>query len=75
MTRQLSTLLDANTPIVDALEITAKQLKNKDLIYVLFSLKEDIVQGKRLGNSMKKFPVYFQILIYQWSQLEIRQEI
>ena len=59
MTRQLSTLLDANTPIVDALEITAKQLKNKDLIYVLFSLKEDIVQGKRLGNSMKKFPNLF----------------
>ena len=59
MTRQLSTLLDANTPIVDALEITAKQLKNKDLIYVLFSLKEDIVQGKRLGNSMKKFPSLF----------------
>ena len=59
MTRQLSTLLDANTPIVDALEITAKQLKNKDLIYVLFSLKEDIVQGKRLGNSMKKFPSIF----------------
>ncbi len=59
MTRQLSTLLDANTPIVDALEITTKQLKNKDLIYVLFSLKEDIVQGKRLGNSMKKFPSLF----------------
>ena len=59
MTRQLSTLLDANTPIVDALEITAKQLKNKDLIYVLFSLKEDIIQGKRLGNSMKKFPSIF----------------
>ena len=59
MTRQLSTLLDANTPIVDALEITAKQLKNKDLIYVLFSLKEDIIQGKRLGNSMKKFPSLF----------------
>ena len=59
MTRQLSTLLDANTPIVDALEITAKQLKNKDLIYVLFGLKEDIVQGKRLGNSMKKFPSLF----------------
>ena len=59
MTRQLSTLLDANTPIVDALEITAKQLKNKDLIYVLFSLKEDIVQGKRLGNSMNKFPNIF----------------
>ena len=55
MTRQLSILLDANTPIVDALEITASQLKNKNLIYVIFNLKEDIGQGKRLGNSMKKF--------------------
>ena len=34
--------------IVDALEITASQLKNKNLIYVLFNLKEDIVQGKDL---------------------------
>ena len=59
MTRQLSILLDANTPIVDALEITASQLKNKNLIYVIFNLKEDIVQGKRLGNSMKKFPQVF----------------
>jgi|TARA_B100000073_G_scaffold103780_1_gene83008 general secretion pathway protein F len=59
MTRQLSILLDANTPIVDALEITASQLKNKNLIYVIFNLKEDIVQGKRLGNSMKKFPEVF----------------
>ena len=48
MTRQLSILLDANTPIVDALEITASQLKNKNLIYVIFNLKEDIVQGKDL---------------------------
>ena len=59
MTRQLSILLDANTPIVDALEITASQLKNKNLIYIIFNLKEDIVQGKRLGNSMKKFPQVF----------------
>ncbi|MAR95408.1 MAG: type II secretion system protein F [Gammaproteobacteria bacterium] len=59
MTRQLSTLLEANTPIVDALEITANQLTNKNLVYILLNLKEDIVQGKRLGNSMKKFPGVF----------------
>ena len=59
MTRQLSTLLEANTPIVEALEITANQLTNKNLVYILLNLKEDIVQGKRLGNSMKKFPGVF----------------
>ena len=59
MTRQLATLLEASTPIVEALNITANQLQNKNLVYILFSLKEDIVQGKRLGSSMKKFPGVF----------------
>ncbi len=59
MTRQLSTLLEASTPIVEALNITAKQLRNKNLIYILYNLKEEIIQGKRLGSSMKKFPGVF----------------
>ena len=59
MTRQLAILLEANTPIVDALDITASQLKNKNLIYIIYNLKEDLQQGKRLGNSMKKFPGVF----------------
>ena len=59
MTRQLATLLEASTPIVEALNITAKQLRNKNLIYILYNLKEEIVQGKRLGSSMKKFPGVF----------------
>ena len=59
MTRQLSTLLEASTPIVEALDITANQMRNKNLIYVIYSLKEDIIQGKRLGDSMKKFPGVF----------------
>ena len=59
MTRQLATLLEASTPIVEALNITAKQLKNKNLIYILYNLKEDIVQGKRLGSSMKRVPGVF----------------
>ena len=59
MTRQLATLLEASTPIVEALNITANQLQNKNLVYILYNLKEDIVQGKRLGSSMKKFPGVF----------------
>ena len=59
MTRQLSTLLEANIPIVEALDITANQMQNKNLIYIIYSLKEDIIQGNRLGVSMKKFPAVF----------------
>ena len=59
MTRQLSTLLEASTPIVDSIDITARQTKNKNLIHILYNLKEDLIQGKRLGNSMKKYPGIF----------------
>ena len=59
MTRQLATLLEANTSIVDALKITADQLYNKDLISIILNLREDVVQGKRLGQSMKKYPDVF----------------
>ena len=59
MTRQLATLLEASTPIVDSIDITARQTKNKNLIHILYNLKEDLIQGKRLGNSMKKYPSIF----------------
>ena len=59
MTRQLATLLEANTSIVDALKITADKLNNKDLINIILNLREDVVQGKRLGQSMKKYPDVF----------------
>ena len=59
MTRQLATLLEANTSIMDALKITADQLNNKDLISIILNLREDVIQGKRLGQSMKKYPDVF----------------
>ena len=46
MTRQLATLLEANTSIIDALKITADQLNNKDLISIILNLREDVVQEK-----------------------------
>ena len=59
MTRQLATLLEANTSIIDALKITTDQLNNKDLISIILNLLEDVIQGKRLGQSMKKYPDVF----------------
>jgi len=59
MTRQLATLLEANTSIIDALKITADQLNNNDLIVIILNLREDVIQGKRLGQSMKKYPAVF----------------
>ena len=59
MTRQLATLLEANTSIMEALKITADQSINKNLVHILYNLREDIIQGKRLGLSMQKYPGVF----------------
>ena len=59
MTRQLATLLEANTSLIEALKITADQCNNKNLIHILYNLREDIMQGNRLGSSMKKYPGVF----------------
>ena len=59
MTRQLATLLEANTSIMDAIKITADQSSNNNLVHILYNLREDIIQGKRLGLSMKKYPGVF----------------
>ena len=59
MTRQLATLLESKTSIIDSLKITADQLNNNDLIGIILSLREDVIQGKRLGQSMKKYPEVF----------------
>lgn len=59
MTRQLATLLEANTSIIDALKITSDQLNNNDLKGIILNLREDLIQGKRLGQSMKKYPTVF----------------
>ena len=59
MTRQLATLLEAKTSIIDSLKITAEQLNNNDLIGIILSLREDVIQVKWLGQSMKKYPEVF----------------
>lgn len=58
-TRQLATLLDANLSINDALKITANQCSNKKLSEIFYVLREEIIQGKRLANSMARYPKVF----------------
>ena len=51
-TRQIGTLLEAAAQIDEALKMTAEQVKNKDLKNILFNLRDEIIQGKRLGLSL-----------------------
>ena len=50
MTRQLATLLEANTPIVDAIEITANQLTNKNQCSKIINACTDITGFGLLGH-------------------------
>ena len=44
MTRQMATLLEANTSIMDALKITSDQSSNKNLVHILLNLREDFLK-------------------------------
>ena len=58
-TRQIGTLLEAAAQIDEALKMTAEQVKNKDLKNILFNLRDEIIQGKRLGNAVEAYPQVF----------------
>lgn len=59
ITRQIATLLDADTSIDEALKITADQYNNEIIVDVLYTLRDEVIQGKRLGQAMKKYPQVF----------------
>ena len=59
ITRQIATLLDADTSIDESLKITADQHNNENIVDILYSLRDDVIQGKRLGQAMQKFPQVF----------------
>ncbi len=59
MTRQLSTLIAANIPIVDALAALVDQTQNPKLKSVLGLVKETVVQGGRLSDALAVHPKIF----------------
>lgn len=61
-TRQLSTVIDAGLPLVQGLEILAKQQENPTLKKVLTAIKTDVETGTTFADAMRKHPKVFDNL-------------
>ncbi len=61
-TRQLSTMIDAGLPLVQCLQILAKQQSNPTFRKVLLEIQEDVETGTTLADSMRKHPKIFDNL-------------
>ncbi len=59
MTRQLSTLLNANVPLVDALSALVEQIENSKLKSAISEIKERVKEGSRLADAMRSYPDIF----------------
>lgn len=61
-TRQFSTMFSAGIPIVQGLDIMARQIDNRALGEVIGGIKADVESGSTLADSMKKYPKVFDDL-------------
>jgi type IV pilus assembly protein PilC len=61
-TRQLSTMIDAGLPLVQCLQILAKQQSNETFKTVLTTIQNDVETGTTLADSMRKQPKVFDSL-------------
>jgi type IV pilus assembly protein PilC len=61
-TRQLSTMLKAGVPLLQAFEIVAKGHSNPAVTRLLIDVKTDVETGSNLGQAFRKFPLYFDNL-------------
>jgi type IV pilus assembly protein PilC len=61
-TRQFATMIDSGLPIVQALEVLAKQHQNKAFKKVLKGVKETVETGGTLSQGMRKYPKAFDDL-------------
>ena len=59
MTRQLSSLIRANIPLVDALGACSDQMENETLKEVLADCRNSVNEGNPLYKSMDKYPKVF----------------
>ena len=58
-TRQMSTLLDSDIALDEAIKVVANHLNDKELANVFYSIREEVMQGKRLGEAMMNYPNIF----------------
>ncbi|MBX7138785.1 MAG: type II secretion system F family protein [Oligoflexia bacterium] len=61
-TRQFATMIDSGLPLVQALDILAKQHENKAFRDVLAGIKETVETGGTLAEGLAKFPKAFDDL-------------
>ena len=61
-TRQLSTMIDAGLPLVQSLQILAKQQSNATFKATLAAIQGDVETGTTLADSMRKHPKAFDSL-------------
>ncbi len=59
MTRQMSTLIGAHIPIVQTLAALVDQTQNPKLKAILIQVKDNVVQGGRLSDSLGQHPDVF----------------
>jgi type IV pilus assembly protein PilC len=57
--RQVSTMFRAGLPMIDTLEIYARQSKNKSFSEALRKIADDVQKGFYLSKAMGKYPKYF----------------
>ncbi len=61
-TRQMSTMIDAGLPLVQCLEILAKQQENPTLKKILTEIQLDVESGTTFADAMRKHPKAFDTL-------------
>ncbi len=61
-TRQFSSLLKANIPVVDALSALVEQVDNEKLKMVLSVIRQDINEGSSLAKALSKHPKIFNLV-------------
>jgi type IV pilus assembly protein PilC len=61
-TRQFATMIDAGLPLVQALEILAKQTENKTLASAINEVKIDVEGGSTYADALRKHPRIFSDL-------------
>lgn len=64
MTSQLSTLIGANIPMVEALSALVDQVDNPALKLILVEVREKVNQGSSLAEALKAHPKVFNDLYY-----------
>ena len=58
-TRQISTLLDSGVTLDETLQAIAKEVDNKILSSALHSVRDEVLQGKRIDIALSSFPNIF----------------